>query len=62
MVNLEDEVELIEEQDSGTDPTSRTAGDNEPTDDENQNVVCKYLAVDSGVFVEKLVVRDSGSG
>ena len=58
----EDEVEQIEEQGSDMDPSSKTAGDSEPADEENQNVVCNYLAVDPELFVEKLVVRDSGQG
>ena len=57
----EDEFERIEEQGSDMEPSSKTAGDSEPADEENQKVVCNFLAVDREVFVEKLVVRDSGS-
>ena len=42
-------------------PISRTS-ETEPSDDSNQNEECKYLEVDSRVFEEKLVARDSASG
>ena len=58
MVNLE---ERIEEHDSGTGPTSRTAGDNELSNGATQDGMINYLAVDSEVCTRKLTVRDSGS-
>ena len=56
MVNLE---ELIEDHDSGTGHTSRTAGDNELSNGANQDKMTNYLPVDSGVFTKELTVRNS---
>ena len=52
---------MIEEHDSGTSHTSRTAGDTELSDGTNHDEMINYLAVDSVIFTKKLTVRDSGS-